>query len=275
MRNVLSLILILLSAPALTANTSQLKDKISALSIGDRIEFRSVVLSEKRRINVYLPQAYQTNKDKNFPVIYMPDGGIHEDFLHIAGLIQIGALNWTMRPFILVGIENTDRKRDLTGPSDNPKDKAIGELTGGSNKFRQFIRHELMPLISKNYRINSETAIIGESLAGLFVVETLLKDPDLFDSYIAIDPSLWWDNQRLVQTSISDLAKNLTTPRKLHLAASSQQGIVEPTRELAKKLATLTTLKSSYQEYPEETHLSIYHPAALDSFRLIFPRNTN
>lgn len=248
-------------------------EKTEVLSIGDSIQIASTILNEKRRINIYMPQTYHAEPNVPLPVIYMLDGGINEDFLHIAGLIQIGSLNWTMRPFILVGIENTDRKRDLTGPTSDPQDKKIGKQTGGSKAFRQFIRHELMPLINQRYRTTSETAIIGESLAGLFVVETLLKESDLFNSYIAVDPSLWWDNQGLVQKAPSLLGNNLKTPKTLYLAASSQRGILEPTQELAKQLTQTPLLNTNYQAYPQETHLSIYHPAALNAFRFLFKRS--
>lgn len=270
-----TIIIILTLLISIVANDSnaQKAEKIEALSIGDSFRINSANLKEKRRINVYMPQAYSAQPNVKLPVIYMPDGGINEDFLHIAGLIQIGALNWTMRPFILVGIENTDRKRDLTGPTSNPEDKKIGKRIGGSNAYRKFIRQELMPIINQRYRTTGETAIIGESLAGLFVVETFLNEPDLFDSYIAIDPSLWWNNQHLVKTAKSTIEKTNKTPRNLHLAASSQQGIIEPTKKLALILRNEEKLDVSFKEYPHETHLSIYHPAALDALRLLFKRN--
>jgi predicted alpha/beta superfamily hydrolase len=82
-----------------------------------------------------------------WPVLYMPDGGIEEDFLHVAGLVQVSVGNGTMRPFILVGIENTARRRDLTGPTTRAEDKKIAPKVGGSAAFRQFIREELMPTV--------------------------------------------------------------------------------------------------------------------------------
>src|SRR6185503_3938979 len=103
-----------------------------------------------------------------------------------------------MRPFILVGIENTQRRRDMTGPTENPEDKKIAPKVGGSALFRAFIRKELIPEVKARYRSTNETAIVGESLAGLFIVETFLLEPDLFDTYIAFDPSLWWNNKKLV-----------------------------------------------------------------------------
>ena len=82
----------------------------------------------------------------------MPDGGMAEDFLHVAGLLQVSVGNGTMRPFLLVGIENTERRRDMTGPTEIADDKKIAPRVGGSAAFRKFIRDELMPLVKQRYR---------------------------------------------------------------------------------------------------------------------------
>lgn len=254
--------------------------ELSPLSIGDALTLKSNVLAEQRRINIYFPSEYNRNKKGKYPVLYMPDGGLEEDFLHIAGLVQIGALNWTMRPFILVGIENTERKRDLTGPTSDPRDKEIAPNIGGSDKFRAFIRDELMPEIDNRYRTSGETAIIGESLAGLFVIETLLEEPSLFDSYLAVDPSLWWDKERLVTTAVDSLNKNLpvknqqakASQKRVYIAASSQKGIVEPSRALSEIFSKDERIEAVFKELPNETHLSVYHPAALTGLRVMFPR---
>ena len=172
---------------------------------GETFTIDSKILGETRRINVYLPPNYVASPGERFPVLYMPDGGMAEDFLHMAGLVQVSVGNGTMRPFLLVGIENTQRRRDLTGPTENAEDKKIAPQVGGSAAFRAFLRQELLPHMHAGYRTTKEAALVGESLAGLFVVETFLLEPDLFDTYIAIDPSLWWNNQKLV----NDAARRL------------------------------------------------------------------
>ena len=186
------------------------------LTIGDTFTLESKVLNEVRRINVYLPPPYSHSTDVRLPVLYMPDGGMAEDFLHVAGLVQVLVGNGSMRPFVLVGIENTQRRRDLTGPTSNDEDKKIAPQVGGSAAFRTFIRSELMPAVNARYRTASETAIMGESLAGLFVVETLFLEPDMFDTYIAFDPSVWWNDGGLLKGRVpaSDRKK------VLYLAAS-------------------------------------------------------
>jgi len=204
-------------------------------------------------------------------VLYMPDGGMGEDFLHVAGLVQVSVGNGTMRPFILVGIENTKRRRDLTGPTRNAEDKKIAPRVGGSAAFRKFMRSELMPVIDARYRTTNETAIVGESLAGLFVVETFFLEPDLFDSYIAFDPSLWWNDHALVDSAAARLHAVGGRPHTLYLANSSDD-IDQLTRVLAGILekSAPSNLTWHYQPMMEETHATIYHPAALMAFRRVF-----
>ena len=256
------------SPPA--AAQAPVRGGIEPLVVGETFTLESTALEEQRRINVYAPDAYQGSEDERFPVLYMPDGGIHEDFLHIAGLVQISSLNGTMRPFILVGIENTERRRDLTGPTSTAEDREIAPHIGGSEKFRAFLRDELMPEINSRYRTSGETAIVGESLAGLFVVETLLMEPGLFDTYLAIDPSLWWDSERLVETALTLPGGQFEEKRTLYLAASSQAGILEPTARLAHLLSEGAPLIDLiHSEFPGETHGTVYHPAALEGFRRV------
>jgi predicted alpha/beta superfamily hydrolase len=246
-------------------------EKASPLVIGETFTIDSRVLGEKRRLNVYLPPGYADAPRARFPVLYMPDGGLAEDFLHVAGLVQVSVGNGTMRPFILVGIENTERRRDMTGPTANANDKKIAPRVGRSQAFRSFIRRELMPQVRTRYRTTDETAIVGESLAGLFVVETFLLEPDLFDTFIAIDPSLWWNNQKLVADSAERLQSRKKQETTLYLASSDEKEIVAVTQRFADILAKNAPpgLRWHYEKMPEETHSTIYHPAALKAFRAV------
>lgn len=242
------------------------------LALGETFLIRSAVLNEERRVNVYAPPAYASSPDLRLPVLYMPDGGIAEDFIHVAGLVQVLTGNGTMRPFLLVGIENTERRRDLTGPTQNEEDRKIAVRVGGSASFRAFLRDELIPAIEQRYRTTKERAIVGESLAGLFIVETLLLEPALFDTYIAFDPSLWWNDQSLVKQAGSAATVNAVTPKRLYVATSSE-GSLAATRRLTKLLSRRgpRTVRVWSHRMPEEKHATIYHPAALRAFRLLFP----
>jgi uncharacterized protein len=258
---------------ALSADTA---DGAAPLVIGDTFTIDSKTLGETRRINIYLPPGYKGSPNSRVPVLYMPDGGITEDFLHVAGLVQISVSNGTMRPFLLVGIENTQRRRDMTGPTESEDDKKIAPQVGGSLAFRKFIRDELMPEIRARYRTTGETAIVGESLAGLFVVETFLLEPDLFDTYIAIDPSLWWNNEKLINGAVEQLRARSKLEKTLYLASSDEKGIAAVTQRFAGILTTNapSRIHWHYERMPDEKHSTIYQPAALKAFRVVFRPRT-
>lgn len=246
-------------------------DKAAPLVIGDTFTMESKALGEARRINVYAPPGYGESPDTRVPVLYMPDGGMAEDFLHVAGLVQVSVGNGTMRPFLLVGIENTQRRRDMTGPTENEEDKKIAPQVGGSEAFRKFIRNELMPEVKRRYRTTDETAIVGESLAGLFVVETFLLEPDLFDTYIAFDPSLWWNNRKLVHGAGEQLRARPTLQKTLYFASSDEKDLAETAQRLSEILGKNAPpgIHWHYEKMPEEKHSTIYHPAALKAFRAV------
>lgn len=265
---------LLLAAPlaAQTAPVGALE--IQPIAIGESFKIRSATLGEERRINVYIPPSWDEEPGTPRPVLYMPDGGIGEDFLHIAGLLQVSVGNGSVLPMILVGIENTERRRDLTGPTVVAQDSTIAPRVGGSAAFRQFIREELIPLIESRYRTTSRRGIIGESLAGLFVIETLLLDPTLFTDYIAFDPSLWWNAESLVRRAPQLLTALDVARPTLYLANSGEPELARVASELAGVLGrhAPASLTWSHHLLPDETHATIYHPAALSAIRAVYPR---
>ncbi|MBB2483984.1 alpha/beta hydrolase [Mitsuaria sp. WAJ17] len=246
-------------------------DKVEALQLGgESLLLSSAILGETRRINVYLPEPYLQDAALRLPLLVMPDGGMAEDFPHIAGLLQVGIANGTVRPFILVGIENTQRRRDLTPPSTDARDLAIAPQIGGSAAFRGFLRDELLPLVQARYRCTQERALIGESLAGLFVLETLLREPELFGTGIAIDPSLWWNRGQLIQ----DLKQRSSAlaGHRLFIASADRDGNTAPIRQFVQALRRLrpSGLDWHYQPMAGEGHATVYHPAALIATRRLF-----
>ncbi|MCA1815535.1 MAG: hypothetical protein LC746_03865 [Acidobacteria bacterium] len=132
------------------------------------------------------------------------------------------------------------------------------------------MRDELMPRVKARYRTTDERAIVGESLAGLFAVETLLLEPDLFDTYIAFDPSLWWNDQKLVEGAGARLRARSQTGKTLYLASSGDD--TEATQRFADVLGKGAPpgLSWHYEKMPDEKHSTIYHPAALKAFRAVF-----
>ncbi|HEY0672543.1 MAG TPA: alpha/beta hydrolase-fold protein, partial [Longimicrobiales bacterium] len=130
----------------------------------------------------------------------------------------------------------------------------------------------LMPAIKTRYRTTNETAIMGESLAGLFVVETLLLEPALFDSYIAFDPSLWWNDSALVKTARPRLAASGARKLSVYLASSDEPELKRLAEQFADvlKQGAFRNITWYYQPMPEEKHSTIYHPAALRALRTLF-----
>lgn len=247
-------------------------DQAGDLVIGDTFTMHSGTLEETRRINVFTPTVFGEPVETPLPVLYMPDGGIDEDFLHIAGLLQVLVSNGSIRPFLLVGIENTERRRDMTGPSEDPEDQAMAQPIGGADAFRAFIRDELFAEIGRRYPVAPERAIIGESLAGLFVIETLLHEPAMFQTYIAVDPSVWWNRYALNQTAARLLEQDAVAGRRLFVAASSEAAGAERFQAFMAGIGGQSRrLDLTYAPMPGETHATLYHPAALKALRTMFP----
>ncbi len=222
-------------------------------------KIKSQKVGETRVINVWIPPQYK-NSNNLFPVLYMPDGGIKEDFPHVANTIAKLIREKNIPPIILVGIENTDRGRDLTGYSESEYDAQFCPLTDGAKNFRDFITQELVPEINNKYRTSNKKGIIGESLAGLFVMETFMLHPGLFDFYIAFDPSLWWNDHYLVKNANYLFGKFPDKKVKLWFAGSSAKDISQYTNKLNKILENNAPNKLiwKYSDEPKEKHNTIF-----------------
>jgi len=225
----------------------------------DNFKIESKQVGETRVINVWTPPEYE-NSNESYPVLYMADGGIKEDFPHIANTISKLITEKSILPIILVGIENTERGRDLTGYSESEYDAQFCPLTNGAKQFRAFITEELFNEIENKYRITNKNGLIGESLSGLFVMESFMQNPESFDFYIAFDPSLWWNNHYLVQNSKELLAEFPDKEIQLWFAGSSAEDISQYTNELSEVLEknAPNKLKWEYSDEPNEKHNTIF-----------------
>lgn len=243
----------------IVVNCSISAQSIDPISKHETFALESKQLGERRTINVWTPEEYEKNKN-SLPVMYMADGGIEEDFPHIANTFSELIKAKKIPPFILVGIENTQRRRDLTGFTEVEKDKVIAPVVGGSSKFREFINEELIPEINKKYRTTNQKGILGESLSGLFVMETLFLQPEMFDYYIAFDPSLWWNNNSLVRASKESISKFPQQKKVLWFAGSKAKDISQYTNQLSKilKEENPTNLEWLYSYEPKEKHNTIF-----------------
>jgi predicted alpha/beta superfamily hydrolase len=233
----------------------------------------SAALGETRRINVYTPPGYDPAGDVRYPVLYMPDGGVQEDFPHVSATVDAGIRAGEMRPMLVVGIENTERRRDMTGPTTVAGDSTIAPRVGGAEAFRRFVADELMPHVRGRYRVSDETAIIGESLAGLFIVETFVLRPELFDTYVALSPSLWWNAEALVGRAGERLRGRQELRARLYFSSADEENIVAAAARLAQVLRADAPagVLWEYRPRPDLTHGTIYRAEAPRVLRELFP----
>jgi predicted alpha/beta superfamily hydrolase len=255
------------------ASPVEAQSEPTPIVIGQSYALPSAVLGATREINVWLPPGY-AESGRSYPVLYLLDGGTTwQDFHHISGLAQLGTVNGTTRDIILIGIASVDRRNELALPTENPELIARYPTHGQSERFRRFIADEVQPFVESRFRTNGETALMGESLAGLFVVETFLKEPQMFDAWVAVSPSLWWDGGRLAQQSGAHLRDHSNDARTLILTMGNEgaeaQALMETLTANLREHAS-PGLTWTFQPRPDETHATIYHGAALDAFRRLY-----
>lgn len=263
----------------LFVNVSKSQDKSAITQIsthpfqlGITDEIQSSQLAEKRILNIYLPEGYDQDLKTTYPVIYLLDGSANEDFIHIAGLVQFSTMIQAMPKSIVIGIANIDRKRDFTFPTTIPEDLKDFPTTGKSERFMAFIEKDLQPYIQQKYRTNSSKTIIGQSLGGLFATEVLFKKPYLFNNYIIISPSLWWDNQSLLGKA-PELLKALTDKDiKVYVSVGTEGKVMEAdAANLAAvlKKSTDKNLQVTFNPMPAENHLTILHNSVYKAFGIL------
>lgn len=245
-------------------------------------EIQSKELAEKRIVNIYLPEGYNPKDSLKYPVIYLLDGSADEDFIHITGLVQFSSFEWVnqLPKSIVVGIANVDRKRDFTFPS-KVQAKIALPTAGHSDKFISFIEKELQPFIESKYHGGADRMLIGQSLGGLLATEILLKKPALFNKYIIISPSLWWDNGSLLEQNSTLLTASFAQPTDIYIAVG-KEGLT-PTEIprvmevdanlLADKLKETKSenVQVFFEYLPMENHATIMHQAVMNAFTFLYP----
>ena len=177
------------------------------ITIGTVDSMPSTILKEHRKFLVYTPPSYNdsTYLPQKYPVLYLLDGDAH--FHSVTGLLQIlgTGVNGTfvVPEMIVVAIPNTDRMRDLT-PTLVAKDfegkpQPYLKNTGGMPNFLRFLKTELIPRIETTYRTAPYRVLVGHSLGGIAALSALYTIPETFNAYVAIDPSLWYDDRLLLK----------------------------------------------------------------------------
>src|ERR1043165_9564222 len=251
----------------------------------ERFTIHSNVLNEDRAILVRMPAAAQGKKDK-YPVLYLADGDGHIN--EVGAIVDFLASQNRCTPIMIVGIPNTDRTRDLTpthADLKNPQGVVFQAqpTSGGGDKFLEFIQTELFPEIEKRYPVQPYRIFAGHSLGGLLAIHALIAHPDMFNAYIAVSPSLQWDDQRTLHQAQAFFAKQKELRKTLFFSLGNEGSQPNPAGAGAnpmgdafdqlQKLFTTTTPKGFIvrsARYPDEDHSSTTFLAHYAALRTVF-----
>jgi len=238
--------------------------------VGVTEHIHSNVLDEDRVLNIFLPQGYSADTAASYPVIYLLDGSLGEDIIHVAGAVQFASFEWIkwLPPSIIVGIANVDRKRDFTFPTNIATDKEKFPNTGGSANFIRYLGDEVVPFVEQQYRTGPDRMLIGQSLGGLLATEVLFKRPELFNRYMIVSPSLWWDNRSLLDVSPAFSTQAGTAPKEVFIAVGKEgKGMVGPAKKLAAILRKNGGIRVGFTYLAEFDHTNNMHSAIIEGVR--------
>lgn len=189
--------------------------------IGKIDSIYSNILKESRELYIHLPQSYDSNSQRKYPVIYVLDGDV---LLNAVSTVHDFYWGGYMPEMIIVGISNkNNRTRDLTTSKiESKRGTEYNQEHGGANDFIMSIEKEIIPYIENKYPVTNYRTLIGHSYAGLFTINALINHTDLFENYLAIDPSLDWDNQKLLKQSKEVIKSNSLEGKSLFITLSGQ-----------------------------------------------------
>ena len=252
------------------------------ICIGKKHFLYSTVLQEDRHYWVHLPDNYGLDTAQTYPVIYLLDG---DSFFH--SLVGICKTFSTVKgkvipPSIIIGVLNIDRTRDLTPTAsaagrDGKIDPDATPQGGGSEQFSRFLTEELRPVIDSTYRTNGRNMLIGHSYAGLFTVNTFFHHTGLFDTYLAVDPSLWWDQGKLAEEAEKLIKGKDFTGKSLYIGVASKKRtdrvdihLNKVNRLLREVLPQAENLRFFSKSFPEENHGTVAVPGIYDGIKQLF-----
>ena len=254
---------ILLISLLLTGNCFA-QEKYGDLIIGDKIHIESKVLDERKTVIVIPPFNYKDSPDEKFPVVYVLDVG--NNLFAVYGIVNYySVVLKIMPPMIIVGIVSADREKDYL-----PSPSTEYPTGGGAGKFLNFISSELVTYIDSTYPASSERCIIGHSAGGLFAVYALENHPDLFGSFICIDPSLWYEGQVYVKKMSDFFNSHKDIKKNLFLSISNEKGMgIFSFIDLLDKSAPVG-MNWDYAHYKNETHNSLGFKSICAGFEMIY-----
>jgi uncharacterized protein len=238
-----------------------------------RITLKSTVLGEDRIILVRTPAGYEANK-ASYPVLYMTDGDAHMG--HTASTIEFLTRNGRIPEMIVVGVTNTDRTRDLT-PAKSTTKNAAGELqsptAGGANNFLKFFETELIPQIEKDYRVQPYRILAGHSFGGLFVIHAMISKPALFHSYVAVSPSLQWENAEALKRAEEFLKNQKELNVTLYTSLGNEPGGIGENFDKFREVLARTNIKGfewQAERMDDEDHGSVVLRSHYSGLRKVY-----
>ena len=235
--------------------------------VHDKHLINSKILSEERSILVRVPAGYATS-GKKYPVIYMLDAHPPQNAMMV-GILEQQVWGGMMPEMIVVGIQNTNRSRDLTPTDDG---QSNGREVGGGGKFLEFIELEVIPLVEKTYRTEPFRIFAGHSLGGLFAVYAFVARPDLFNAYIAASPVLHWDKNYVIKRAEELFKEKRGWNKRMFIALGDEPeylGGFQSFQDLLKR-SKPKDLEYEFQQYKDENHGSVVLRAYYWGLRKVF-----
>jgi len=231
---------------------------------------KSDILKQNRQLSVFLPEGYDVPNAK-FPVIYVLDADGRDQ--HIVPTARFLFVNNKMPKAIVVGVFNQDRNHDFL-----PDSTQYAPTGGGAENFLQFFKKELTPYIDKKFRTEPFKVLVGHSYGGEFVMYALLTDPDVFEAYIAIDPSFWYDKKIMVKNAETEFLKSKNWRKPIFITGREGTGMTEmgiSTMDSLLKISAPKDLDWKVVAYSGEDHGSIPFKSSYDGLRFIFDAGGN
>lgn len=272
-RNTSSLIRLWFGVAILLVISSVAIAQPAAADTVKRITIKSAVLGEDRVVLVRTPVGYENNK-AGYPVLYMTDGDGHMG--HTSSTVEFLTQNGRISDLIVVGVTNTDRTRDLT-PAKSAQKNAAGTLqfptSGGSDNFLKFFETELIPEIEKQYRVQPYRIFAGHSLGGLFAIHSMITKPGLFNSYIAVSPSLQWVDGEALGRAEDFLKKQKEMKVTLYVSIGDEPGAIGESFDYFKQVLSKTNIKGfewQAERMADEDHGSVVLRSHYFGLRKIF-----
>lgn len=195
--------------------------------IGSAHRISSSVYGDEQLVTVRLPRGYHDNPDRTYPVVFSIDGGPDQDFELLSGIAAEAEFSTSFEPFILIGVHTKDRYSQLTPEWTRLDPQRLTDAfggrikPGGADRFRRYLAEDVIPWATGRYRTDRK-ALTSVSLGGLFVIDTFLDRPDMFDDYIALTPSVWWDGGRVVDEASVKLARHGKSDRRIYFTMGDE-----------------------------------------------------